>query len=86
MDQFFNNINCNSKIIIKSDFLMKPLRSHTEQKSPNIQPFLRLHYLLKFLILMSFRGASPPRAPTGRCPGPAGGPQTPRLSKAPPLT
>ena len=66
---------------------MKPLRSHTEEKTPKIQPFLRFHYmyLLKFLILMSFRGASPP---TGRCPGPAGdlgGPQTPRLSKAPPL-
>ena len=68
---------------------MKPLRSHTEQKTPKIQPFLRFHYLLKFLILMSFRGAAPPGPPTGRCPGPAGDlgdPQTPRLSKAPPLT
>ena len=42
---------------------MKPLRSHTEQKTPKIQPFLRFHYLLKFLILMSFRGATPWRSP-----------------------
>ena len=34
---------------------MKPLQSHTEQKTPKIQPFLHFHYLLKFLILMSFR-------------------------------
>ena len=42
---------------------MKPLLSHIEQKTPKIQPFLRFHYLLKFLILMSFRWASPPCAP-----------------------
>ena len=69
---------------------MKPLRSHTEQKTPKIQPFLRFHYLLKFLILMSFRGAKPPGAPPpGAALGPPGTlavPKTPRLTKAPPLT
>ena len=53
---------------------MKPLRSHTEQKKPKIQPFLRFHYLLKFLILMSFRGASPPRAPQRALPWTRWGP------------
>ena len=60
---------------------MKPLRSHTEQKTPKIQPFLRFHYLLKFLIRMSLRGASPPRAPP---PGPALDPPGP-LAVPPPL-
>ena len=53
---------------------MKPLRSHTEQKTPKIQPFLRFHYLLKFIILMS-------------CPGPAGdigGPQNPSPNQGAP--
>ena len=42
----------------------KKRKRERERMSYNVlQPFLRFHYLLKYLILMSFKGASPPRAP-----------------------
>ena len=56
------------------------VRSHTEQMTLKVRPFLRLYNLLKFIIPRSCRGISPPGSPTSRYPGPAGdlsGPQTP---------
>ena len=56
------------------------VRSHTEQMTLKIRPFLRLQNLLKFLIPRSFRRISRPWSPISRYPGPAGelrGPQTP---------
>ena len=50
---------------------------------PPKQPKLRFHYLLKFLILMSFRGASPPRAPHRALPWTRWGPWPSPIQGAP---